>query len=216
LSPLATHVLWVSSYQSILCNKEKIKMKFKLNRAFREVSGELDGLVYRNVRGKVVAARKPDLSNVVYSESQIAHRERFKQAAAYGKSALADPTVREQYEAAAKDKDMPIFALTIADFFNAPSIDNVNLSAYNGQVGDLINIIARDDFEVLSVHVSITNSDAGGSVVESSNAVETAAGSGQWVYTATTVLAAGTDVVVNVVATDRPGGTAVTGKPWTV
>ena len=92
-------------------------MKFKLNRAFREVSGELDGLVYRNVRGKVIVSRKPDMSNVVSSDNQIAQRERFKQAAAYGKAALANPTVRALYDAAAKSKDMPVFAATIADFY---------------------------------------------------------------------------------------------------
>jgi len=97
-------------------------MKFKLNRAFTAASGELDGLIYRNVRGQVIASRKPDLSNVVYTEDQIAHRERFKQAATYGKAALANPAVRAMYEAAAKDKDMPVFAATIADFFNAPPL----------------------------------------------------------------------------------------------
>src|SRR5215204_2102863 len=108
-----------SIISTLLFYKELVHMKFKLNRAFREASGELDGLIYRNIRGKVVASRKPDMSNVVYSAEQLAHQERFKQAAAYGKGALANPTVRALYEAAAKDKDMPIFALIIADYFNA-------------------------------------------------------------------------------------------------
>ena len=188
-------------------------MKFKLNRAFTAASGELDGLIYRNVRGQVIVSRKADLSNVVYSEEQLAHQERFKQAAAYGKAALANPTIRAMYEAAAKDKDMPVFAATIADFFNAPTIDNVDVSAYHGQVGDLISIMARDDFGVASVHVTITDSDNGNALIESGNAVETAVGSGQWVYTATAAVPAGTELKVNVVATDRPGGTAVTAKP---
>ena len=191
-------------------------MKFKLNRAFTAASGELDGLIYRNIRGQVIVSPKPDMSNVISSESQIAHRERFKQAAAYGKAALANPTVRAMYEAAAKDKDMPVFAATIADFFNAPTIDNVDVLAYNGQVGDLISIMARDDFGVASVHVSITDQDNGGALIESGNAVETAAGSGQWVYTATAPVASGTDVIINAVATDRPGGTAVLGKPRSI
>jgi len=187
-------------------------MKFKLNRAFTAASGELDGLVYRNIRGKVIASRKPDTSNVVYSENQIAQRERFKQAAAYGKAALANPAVRALYEAAAKEKDMPLFAVTIADFFNAPVVSNVDVLEYHGQVGDLISILARDDFGVASVHVSITDSDNGGNMLESGNAVETAPDSGEWIYTATAAVPAGTEVKVNVVATDRPGGTAVTFK----
>jgi hypothetical protein len=205
--PLATHVLWVSSYQTTLCIKEKIKMKFKLNRAFREASGELDGLVYRNVRGNVVVSRKPDTSNVVSSESQIAHRERFKQAAAYGKSVMADAETRALYEAAAKSKNIPVFALTIADFFNAPTIDSLDLSDYTGQVHEPINIMACDDFGVANVSVSIA--DQTGNVIEAGNAVETAAGSGHWVYTAAATVATGVTVTVTAIATDRPGGTAV-------
>ena len=182
-------------------------MKFKLNRAFREASGELDGLVYRNVRGQVIVSRKPDTSNVVYSEDQIAHRERFKQAAAYGKSALAEPAVRAMYEAAAKEKDMPVFAATIADFFNAPTVDNVDLSAYNGQVNELISVMARDDFGVATVFVSIA--DQTGHVIDAGNAVETAVGSGYWVYSATATIATGITITVSAIATDRPGGTAV-------
>jgi len=170
-------------------------------------------LVYRNVRGQVIVSRKPDTDHLVYSENQLAHRERFKQAAAYGKAALANPTVRALYEAAAKDKDLPIFAAIIADFFHAPTISNVDVLAYNGQVGDLISIMAGDDFGVATVHVSIIDNDNGGNVIENGNAVETAAGSGLWVYTATDVVPAGTELTVNVVATDRPGGTAVTAKP---
>lgn len=180
-------------------------MKFKLNRAFREASGELDGLVFRNVRGKVVVARKPDMSNVVYSENQLAHRQRFKQAAAFGKAVMADANVRELYEAAAKSKNMPVFALTVADYFNAPTVDVLDLSGYNGQIDDIIKVSASDDFGVQKVHVSIT--DENGALIESGYAMETAEGAGLWVY----VVTASVEVNVNVkvVATDRPGGTAV-------
>jgi len=187
-------------------------MKVKLNPMFEQVSGQLGELVFREIRGETVASRKPTMSGEPTVE-QVAHRERFKQAAAYGKSALANPTVRELYEDAAKDKNIPIFALTVADFFNAPTIDNVDVSTYTGQVGNLITISARDDFGVATVHVSITDNDNSGNMIESGNAVETAAGSGLWVYTATATVPAGTELTVNVVATDRPGGTAVTAKP---
>ena len=188
-------------------------MKIILNPMFEQASGQLGDLVFREVRGKTVASRKATVTGEPTVE-QVAHRERFKQAAAYGKSALADATVRALYEAAAKEKDMPVFALTIADFFNAPTIDNVDVLAYNGQVGDLIRIMARDDFGVVSVHVTITTDQ--GVAIESGNAVESSAGSGQWVYTATTAVTSGTDVIINAVATDRPGGTAVLGKPRSI
>lgn len=181
-------------------------MKVRLNPAFEGMSGQLGELVFREVRGKTIASRKAS-NSAEPTLDQIAQRERFKLAAAYGKSALADADTRELYETVAKAKDMPVFAMTIADFFNAPTIDTLDLAAYTGQAGDLINISARDDFGVVSVHVSIATDQ--GTVLESGNAVETAEGSGRWVYTATSNVPGETSIVVNVVATDRPGGTAV-------
>ena len=180
-------------------------MKFKLNRAFREASGELDGLVYRNIRGKVVASRKPDMSNVIYSENQIAHRKRFKQATVYGKSVMVNEEVRPLYEAAAKEKNIPVFAMMIADYFHAPVIHEVDVFGYSGNIGDTITIFASDDFEVAKVHVSI--SDEQGNPIKHGEAVETAHGSGEWIYTATVE---GQPIAkIQVVAVDRPGGTAV-------
>ena len=62
-----------------------------------------------------------------------------------------------------------------------------------------------DEFGVVNVVVTI--SDDQGNPFESGQAVETAAGSGQWIYTA--VENAEADITVQVAATDRPGGTAV-------
>ena len=52
----------------------------------------------------------------------------------------------------------------------------------------------------------VTLTDAGGAVLESGAAVETPAGSGRWVYTATAAAPTGTDVRIAVQATDMPGG----------
>jgi hypothetical protein len=189
--------------------KEKLKMaKVKLNPIVEEVSGGLGNLVFRASNGKTILSRKPDFSNTVISEGQAAHRERFRQAVAYGRSVMADAAMRSIYGQAAVRKGMPVFALTIADFFNAPSIEEVDLSAYMGKVGDPIKVKARDDFGVANVHVALTNAQDG-APIENGNAVETAAGSGQWVYTATVAVPAGSNVNFNVVATDYPGGTAV-------
>lgn len=133
----------------------------------------------------------------------------FCGAAAYGKSALADSEVRPLYEAIAKEKDMPIFAVMIADFFNAPTIHNVDLSAYNGQTGNAISILATDDFRVESVHVSITNDQ--GNVLESGNAIPVT--DGRWNYQATATIT--TPVTIEVVARDYPGGVTVEQFPFT-
>ena len=182
--------------------------KVKLNPTFDEFRGSVNNLTYRKSYGKTFASVKPDLSNVQPSDAQIAHQQRFSAAAAYGRSVLAAPDLRALYAQAAKERNMPLFALTVADFMNPPSITEMDLSAYQGQVGNIIKIKATDDFGVAKVHVALTQVN-GGTPIESGYAVETAAGSGQWVYTATLSVSAGSNVNFTVVATGRPGGTAI-------
>jgi len=181
--------------------------KIKLNPIVEEVSGGFGNIVFRASKGKTVMCRKPDFSNIELSDNQAEHRERFRQAVAYGRSVMADPDLRAMYEQASERKDIPVFALTVADFFNAPSITGVDLSAYNGQVGNVVKVNALDDMGVVSVHVTLTNAQDG-TLIESGNADETTPGSGQWVYAATVAVSAGTTVNFSVVATDRPGGMA--------
>ncbi len=181
-------------------------MKVKLNPMFDTAKGQLGGLVFRQVNGVTIAGRKPAFALEPTIE-QAAARARFKQAVEYGKSVMADNTVRPLYEAEARSRNIPVFALTVADYFNAPSITNIDLSAYRGNVGDVIKIHAMDDFGVASVHVTLTNSDTN-APIENGRAVESAPGSGIWLYT-TTVKVADPNVKFEVVAADRPGGTAV-------
>jgi hypothetical protein len=60
---------------------------------------------------------------------------------------VADPTAKAVYDEAAKAKSQAVFSLTLADFFNAPCVDEIDLSHYAGQVGDSILIRAHDDFD---------------------------------------------------------------------
>src|SRR5258706_15444776 len=77
--------------------KENVKMKIKLNPMFEEARGKLGDLVFREVRGETVASRKPSMSGEP-TVDQAAHRERFKLAAAYGKSVMADNNMPALFE----------------------------------------------------------------------------------------------------------------------
>ena len=59
----------------------------------------------------------PDMSNVKWSQSQQEHRQRFKQAVVYAKSAMAEPTVRASYEKAAVKAGKRPFDLAVSDYF---------------------------------------------------------------------------------------------------
>lgn len=174
--------------------------KVKLNPVLERVRGQVGDVVFKRYNDEVIMARKPDLTGRTPTEGQAAHREQFKLAALYGRTVLADPQKKAVYDAAAKSKYVPAFALTIGDFLNAPVVDEIDLSGYTGKTGETICVAASDDFEVTGVEVSIT--DANGAVLEHGPA---AAQNGSWSYTATTDLTAGQPVSIVATATDRPG-----------
>ncbi|MBC8333346.1 MAG: hypothetical protein H8E28_15300 [Anaerolineae bacterium] len=175
--------------------------KVKLNPILEQVRGKVGDLVFKRYGEGVIISQKPDMTGREPSAAQLAAQERFKQAALYGKMVMADPETKALYDERAK----PVFSLTVADFFNAPSVDEVDLSGYSGAAGDEIVIMAHDDFDVTGVQVALTDGD--GNAIESGAAVETPADSGRWVYTATAEVETGTTVRIAVTAEDRPGGT---------
>jgi len=179
--------------------------RVKTNPIIEQVRGAVGELVFRRYGDDVIVSRKADPSEKEPTEAQAAQREQFRQATLYGKMVMADPATKAIYDVAAKAKGIPVFSLTIADFFNAPSVDQVDMSGYGGRVGDEIVVGARDDFEVVGVTVEIAN--ANGQVIETGAASETPVKSGRWVYAAKQAAPTGTQVRVSVTPVDRPGHT---------
>lgn len=144
----------------------------------------------------------PDRSNTPQSDKQKEHQQEFQQAIVYAKNALADPIQKAAYEAKT-DGNQTAFNIAVADFFHAPNIEAIDLSAYTGKLGDKIRVEVTDDFMVTSVTIHIYNPD--GSLVEEGPAVPDAGNPLWWVYTAKAVntTIAGDKIIVK--ATDRPG-----------
>lgn len=180
--------------------------KIRLNPIVDAVRGQLGDLVFREVNGNTILSRKPVITGEP-TLGQTAQRERFKDAVAYGRYAMADATNRAFYEGIADSRKVPVFSLTVADYLNAPEIESVGIADYSGQTGDPIQIVARDDFGVTNVQVTISNQQ--GEPLETGQAVELPAGTGRWTYVAANSIPSGMSVNIRVVATDRPGGTTV-------
>ncbi|MDR1169542.1 MAG: hypothetical protein LBK97_01745 [Prevotellaceae bacterium] len=156
--------------------------KSKKNVVTYGLSGKVgDLLVFRQVDGQTIVSQTPGKSRTPESKKQAAHRKRFQQAVLYAQIAIESPETGERYKAVAAKKGKKAFNLAVADFFNAPDIENIDVSGYCGNAGDQIRIIARDDFAVKSITVRIVNSD--GSLVEEGEAVNSV--SALWIYTAT-------------------------------
>jgi hypothetical protein len=184
-----------------------------LHAPFMGYRGTIGKLVYKKYKGRTIASLKPG-PRTTQSEAALAQQETFGKGIAYAKKALAKPAIRAYYETCSKEKDIPIFALMVGDYLNAPSMDELDLSEYKGQVGDPIAITTHDDVGVISVEVTLTTMD--GTVIEKGQAVEAKVRSGNWVYIATAPVVQGTDIFIEAEGFDRAGNRTVSSANPTV
>ena len=86
------------------------------NKGIMEIHGKVGKHIYRRgPNGSTIVCKRPDMSAVQPSEAQKVHRQRFKEAVAYAKAALADPELRDHYEAQATSDKTP-YNLAVADY----------------------------------------------------------------------------------------------------
>jgi len=180
--------------------------KARLHPSLLEFNGAMGDMVFKKRGKKVYVSIKPRGTGEP-SEAQINHRKYFKKAVNYATTALADETSRAFYAELAGRREMPVRALCMADFLNSPAIDELDLSKYGGRIGDPILINTSDDVGVVRVDVVLAETD--GRVIEQGQAVELGAGTGNWAYSATTLINTGSFISIAVEAFDRPGHRAV-------
>ena len=92
-------------------------MKVKLNPTIQQYSGTMGNMTFRRMYGKQTVMKKPDMSNVQWSEAQEKERERFAEAIAYAKQAMANPKVRAQYAKRGKKANRQPFRVAVSDFY---------------------------------------------------------------------------------------------------
>ncbi|MFT3739093.1 MAG: hypothetical protein QM786_10065 [Breznakibacter sp.] len=165
-------------------------------------SGKLGNLiVFSNRAGKTIVSTAPKKRKAEPTEAQEKHRLKFQEAILYSQNANADPTIKALYKTSAKE-GQTAHNVAVADFLNAPSINEIDVSKYTGQPDSYIQIRAIDDFNVKEVSVAIQNAD--GSEVESGMAT-LQPGSIWWRYTATAANQSLSGDKIIVRATDIPG-----------
>jgi len=177
----------------------------KKNIATEGLSGKVGNLVFRRRKSddKIFVSRTPVSSEEEPSEARKAVQRKFQRGIVYGKSAMADPATKALYTAKATE-GRSAFNVAIADYFNAPQIEKIEMSNYSGAIGSTITITVTDDFAVSSVHVKIENMD--GSLVEEGEAILGSFGV-DWVYTATATNESLAGDKITVTAFDMPGNT---------
>ena len=182
--------------------------KIKFYPFFAGMSGKMGNMIIKTSKnGQTYISSCPEKSKAKPSQAQLAQRKAFGQASDYAKSALADEATRALYEALAEVRNITPRAVCMGDYLNAPTLDDLDFSQYHGQVGDPIRITTHDDVGVVKVNVKLTRID--GRLIESGQASEQRAGSGNWEYVATVPVPLGTDIFISAQAFDRPGNRTV-------
>jgi hypothetical protein len=173
------------------------------NPAAGQLSGTIGDLVFARLKnGKVIVRRRP-VRKTEKKAGEIANQAGFIRAVAYAKAVWnSQPELQAKYKAAARQQGRQGFHLAKADFRLPPKIGDVDLSAYRGNAGDLIRVVATDDFEVKEVLLVLRR--LSGELIEQGAALP---GNGAWSYRAQTQVPAGETVTVETIAVDYPGHT---------
>ena len=122
--------------------------KVKNNLITEGLSGKLNKrLVFRQMRdGSTVLCTTPDFSSRVFSQEQLTHQERFKEASAYAKAAAKTHPL---YAELAARLHKPAYNIALSDWFYGPVIHEVSRQAAH------ISIYVTDNVKVTSVRVTI-------------------------------------------------------------
>jgi len=179
--------------------------KVKSNILLDGVSGKVgDVLVFRQMRGKTILAKAPDMSRQILSPAQKTHLNKFQLAKEYARKQTADPEAKAAYQRRACG-NKAAYHVAIGDYMNSPKIEEIDASAYHGRVGDILKIRATDDFQVTRVQVRIL--EPNGSLIEDGEAT-LHANVTNWIYTVKVASGCIVGQRIQVAVKDRPGNVA--------
>jgi hypothetical protein len=106
-------------------------------------------LVFRHMKdGRTIIATRPDYTGHVWTPDQSAHHSRFRQAAAYARSASKTTPL---YAELAKGTAKNAYNIALSDWFRAPVIHEVT------RLGDRVRVEASDNVLVARVVITVTD-----------------------------------------------------------
>ena len=177
------------------------------NNASFGISGKVIQVVFRQRFGKTVVA-KLLVRTASLTDAQKNNNNTFKKAVLYAQSILQNEAIRMAYSKKAKP-GQTTYNLAVADFFKAPEILSVDISALTAADGGKISAMVIDNFRVECVNIKIERND--GSLVEEENASLENDGL-NWVYITTSEGADASGNRIIITAIDLPGNKTVEEK----
>lgn len=176
---------------------------YKKNSLTKGVSGSFgDEFVFRQVNGKTIMSPTAERLEP-WSEKQLAARKRFLNATLYAKAAVANPEMKEEYEAIAKFKHFRSASVAaITDFLTPTALAVAYAHQFDGNVGFPITIVLADNYKGKEMTIAVSNKD--GTLIESGSANFTF-GDSAWHYTTTVPYENIEGIKVQVTVKDRVG-----------
>jgi len=180
----------------------------KKNIIIEGLSGKIGNLVFRRRKtdGKVFVAVPPSPHRTAPTGEKKRMNDKFKRAVLYGKSVIANPATKALY-AQSISGGQTAFNLAVADFLNAPVIEEIDVSSYTGKAGSVIRIKATDNFKVASVLVKIA--DADGTQIEVGEAIQDKIDDQYWLYLTNEFNELLPGSMITVIASDLPMNTTI-------
>lgn len=159
-------------------------------------------IVFKRYGNRTIVSKMPDMSNVKKSKKQKDQNLKFREAAGYARSQMANPVSKAEYQAKVKGMQRA-YNLAIADFYNAPEIRQVETRKFFSD--KVISLVVLDDFKVTKVNLIITDHD--GVVLDQGEAQEL--GEWIWKYTTDKDYSDYSSVKILVSAWDKPGNKTI-------
>jgi hypothetical protein len=118
---------------------------------------------------------------------------------------MSKPDLRNAYLAVAR-AGQTAYNMALKDAYNEPEVVSLITQGYHGEAGNIIVVLAKDDFRVKTVKITIYNVDS--ELIEEGTAVANANGL-SWLYitTSTNLNIPGSRIIAT--ATDVPGNEGV-------
>jgi hypothetical protein len=184
--------------------------KVILNPAIQVLSGDISGFVYRHhADGRITIAKAGVRSqDFEPTPAQAAQMQKFKEASARYTRLMQEAGTKAAYEQvlANAEPGIQLRAMVIGDILSAPKIDTLDLSSYQGQVGDTIRVVAEDNVGIKRLELVIYDQTHQATLEgETHDLGANIQGTVEWVYSVTTAVPVDHAVEVRVTAVDLAG-----------
>ena len=188
--------------------------KVVLNPALRVLSGDVAGFVYRQqADGSVIMAKETLLDpNREFSVAQLEQMQKFKEASARYRRLMEDAGTEAAYKKLIAERGLEsrLRALVIGDILKAPVISTLDISKFEGKVGDTIRVVAEDSVGVARLSLSVQDVTAGQLVEAAEMQMNGLVSSTvEWVFTATAAVGVAHAMHVKATAYELAGNVVV-------